>query len=60
MGLVLAFQGLYVVDALYNEVSKPLMWPSQRLTQTDLFLVACNLYYDGYHNRRIWIHACGR
>lgn len=57
MGLVLAFQGLYVADAIYNEVSRHLLSASvRRLTHSSIF-IACCAYYDGHYNRRLWVHA---
>lgn len=56
MWLVQAFQGWYVADALYNEVSPSVCFPCDCANG----IPACHLYYNGHHDGRLWLHAFRR
>jgi len=57
MLLVLAFEGWYVFDALYNEVSRHNLYYSLLHLTGRLTCIDCHSYYHGYCNRRSRIYV---
>lgn len=55
MWLVLAFQGWYVADGLYNEVRHSFV--SSFAYGEYYTLIARCLHYHGYYDGRFWLHA---
>jgi hypothetical protein len=58
MWLVLAFQGWYVADALYNEVGRRFLAVCSQ--NADVMHTAGDTDHHGHHDRRVRLHARGR